>query len=131
MIDDEDWEDMAPMLDPTPRRLAPRSCVAYCEREPGRLQVRLVVDRDEHIDDIVVIEDDDSVVVCASICSPTTGVRRDQIDAPFNVYLDEPLGERKVIDALSGRAVPYRHVLAEIAAEQALRNGEDPDHDEA
>jgi hypothetical protein len=130
MIDDEDWEDMAPMLDPTPRRLAPRSCVAYCEREPGRLQVRLVVDRDEHIDDIVVIEDDDSVVVCASICSPTTGVRRDQIDAPFHVYLDEPLGERKVIDALSGRAVPYRHVLAEIAAEQALRNGGDADHDE-
>jgi hypothetical protein len=130
MIDDEDWDDMAPMLDPTPRRLAPRSCVAYCEREPGRLQVRLVVDRDEHIDDIVVIEDDDSVVVCASICSPTTGVRRDQIDAPFHVYLEEPLGERKVVDALSGRAVPYRHVLAELAAEQALRNGEDPDHDE-
>ena len=130
MIDDEDWEDMAPMLDPTPRRLAPRSCVAYCEREPGRLQVRLVVDRDEHIDDIVVIEDDDSVVVCASICSPTTGARRDQIDAPFHVYLEEPLGERKVVDALSGRAVPYRHVLAEIAAEQALRNGGDPDHDE-
>jgi hypothetical protein len=127
MVDDEEWENMAPRLDDTPRRLAPRSAVAYCEREPGRLQLRLVVDVDEHIDDIVVDESDDSVVVFASVCSPTTGACRDQIDAPFHVYLDEPLGERRVIDALSGRELPYRHVLAELAAEQARRNGGDPD----
>ena len=127
MIDDEHWENMAPPLDDTPRRLTPRSAVAYCEREPGRLQVRLVVDRDEHIDDIVVDENDDSVVVFASICSPTTGACRDQIEAPFHVYLEEPLGERRVVDALSGRELPYRHVLAELAAEQALRSGDAPD----
>ena len=30
------------------------------------------------------------------------------------------LGERKVIDALSGRALPYRNVLAELAEEYGL-----------
>jgi hypothetical protein len=124
MIDDEYWENLAPPLDDRPRRLTPRSAVGYCEREPGRLQVRLVVDRDEHIDDILVDENDDSVVIFASVCAPTTGAWRDQMDAPFHVYLGQPLGERKVIDALSGREVPYRNVWAELEAEEAALNGD-------
>jgi hypothetical protein len=130
MLDGSDWENMAPMLDPTPRRLAPRSCVAYCEREPGRLQLRLVLDRDEHVDDIVVDENDDTIVVFAAICSPTTGARREQCGVPFHVYLERPLGGRRVIDALSGREVPYRNVLAELAEEYGLQNGASPDDDE-
>ena len=119
MIDDDHWESTAPVLDDTLRRLAPRSCVGRCEREPGRLQLRFVIDVDEHMHDIVVVEDDDTVVVSAAVCSPTTGVWRDQVEAPFHVYLDEPLGERRVIDALTGREVPYKDVWAEIAAEEA------------
>jgi hypothetical protein len=67
MIDDECWENMAPPLDDTPRRLAPSSFTAHCEREPGRLQLRLVLARDEHVDDIVVDEDDDRIVAFAAV----------------------------------------------------------------
>jgi hypothetical protein len=66
MIEDECWENMAPPLDDTPRRLAPR----------------------------------------------------------------QPLGERKVIDASSGRALPYRNVLAELAEEYG-RNGNGAGDEEA
>jgi hypothetical protein len=39
-----------------------------------------------------------------------------------HVYLEEPLGERRVIDALSGRELPYRNVLAELAEEYGLNS---------
>jgi hypothetical protein len=82
MIDDEHWENMPPPLDPTPRRLAPRSFVAHREREPGRLQLRLVLARDEHVDDIVVEEEEDCVIAFASVCGPTTGAHPEQMDGP-------------------------------------------------
>ena len=130
MIDDECWENMAPPLDDTPRRLAPRSFTAHCEREPGRLQLRLVLARDEHVDDIVVDEEDDRIVASAAVCSPTIGAHPEQMEGPFHVYLEEPLGERKVIDALSGRALPYRNVLAELAEEYGLNGNGAGDEEE-
>jgi hypothetical protein len=120
MIDDEHWENMAPPLDDTPRRLVPRSFVAHREREPGRLQLRLVLARDEHVDDIVVDEEDDRVIAFASVCTPTTGAHPEQMEGPFHVYLERPLGDRTVVDALSGRTLPYRNVLAELAEEYGL-----------
>jgi hypothetical protein len=59
-------------------------------------------------------------------------VWKDQVEAPFHVYLDEPLGERRVIDALTGREVPYKDVWAELAAEEAAEaatNGGGPPED--
>ena len=130
MIDDECWENMAPPLDDTPRRLAPRSFTAHCEREPGRLQLRLVLARDEHVDDIVVDEEDDRIVAFAAVCSPTIGADPEQMEGPFHVYLEEPLGERKVIDALSGRELPYRNIWAELEKEYGLNgNGGGADHE--
>jgi hypothetical protein len=129
MIDDHDWKTMAPVIDDTLRRLEPRSGVGHCEREPGRLQLRFVIDVDEHMHDIVVVEGDDTVVVSAVVCTPTTGVWREQFEGPFDVYLDEPLGERRVIDALTGREVPYKDVWAEIEAEEAAANGGGPGED--
>jgi hypothetical protein len=123
MTDDDDREAWAPNLDPTLRQLMPRTCVGYREREPRRLQLRFVIDGNEHMYDIVVNEDDDSVVVHGEVCSPTTGACRDQCDVPFHVYLDQPLGERRVVDALSGREIPYRDVWAELAAEEARDDG--------
>src|SRR3954451_8134576 len=79
MIEDECWENMAPPLDDTPRRLAPRSFTAHCEREPGRLQLRLVLARDEHVDDIVVDEEEDRIVAFAAVCSPTIGGHPEQM----------------------------------------------------
>lgn len=129
MIDDECWKNMAPPLDDTPRRLAPRSFTAHCEREPGRLQLRLVLARDEHVDDIVVDEEDDRIVAFAAVCSPTIGGHPEQIEGPFHVYLEEPLGERKVIDALTGRELPYRNIWEEIEEEYGL-NGNGASVDE-
>ena len=130
MIDeDAHWENMAPPLDDTPRRLVPRSFVAHCEREPGRLQLRLVLARDEHVDDIVVDEEDDRVIAFASVCSPTTGAHPEQMEGPFHVYLERPLGDREVVDALSGRKLPYRNVWDELAEEYGL-NGSGTSADE-
>jgi hypothetical protein len=84
------------------------------------LQLRLVLARDEHVDDIVVDENDDRIVAFAAICSPTIGAHPEQMDGPFHVYLERPLGDRKVIDALSGREVPYRNVWDELAEEDGL-----------
>jgi hypothetical protein len=64
------------------------------------------------------------------VCSPTIGADPEQMEGPFHVYLEEPLGERKVIDALSGRALPYRNVLAEVAEEYGL-NGNGAGEEEA
>jgi hypothetical protein len=115
-------------LDEGSRRLRSRGCAACCEREPGRLQLRLVVDVNELMHDIVVEENDDSVVVEATVCGPVAGLRNDLVGAPFHVYLERPLRGRRVIDALSGRDVPYRNVLAELAAEYGLEHGGGPKH---
>jgi hypothetical protein len=123
MIDDELWEKMRPALDPTRRRLAPRSFVAYCEREPGRLQLRLVLARDEHIDDIVVDEEEDCVIAFASVCGPTTGAHPEQMECPFHVYLERPLGDRKVVDSLSGRKLPYPRSFDRPLVAQCLTEG--------
>ena len=88
----------------------------------------------EHVNDIVVEEDEGRIVAFAAVCSPTIGGHPEQMEGPFHVYLEEPLGERKVIDALSGRELPYRNVLAELAEEYGLNGngaGDDVDVDNA
>ena len=53
------------VLDDLPRKLEPRPCLGYMEREPGRLQLGLEPRGDEHVDQIVVAEDDQAVVAFA------------------------------------------------------------------
>jgi hypothetical protein len=99
---------------PLPRELRPLYCVGHMEREPGRLQVRFVLRGDEHLDDIVVAEDDEAVVVLATVCVSAAGPRGEACDGPWHVYLDRPLGDRVVIDGHCGQAVPYFNVYAEM-----------------
>ena len=87
------------------------------------MQLRLVLARDEHVDDIVVEEDEGRIVAFAAVCSPTIGGHPEQMEGPFT-STSEPLGERKVIDAFSGRPLPYRNVLAELAEEYGLNGNE-------
>ena len=96
--------------DPLPRRLLPLRCVGHMEREPGRLQLRFVIRADQHVDDIVVAEDDSQVVVFATVCTPVLGGDEPAYEGPWHVYLDGPLGDRTVIDGSSGAAVPYKDV---------------------
>jgi hypothetical protein len=119
--------DRAPSVDTTLRQLTPRASVAYREREPGRLQLRFVLDADEHMHEIVVEEDDDVVEVFATVCGPVSGPSGEVIEGPWHVYLERPLTGRAVVDALSGREVPYRNVRAELAEEFGLQYGGGPD----
>ncbi len=103
-----------------PRHLAPRACDGHMEREPGRLQVRYATTRSEHIDDVLVAEDDEQVVVFATVCTPLINEERHLMEAPHHVYLERPLGGRKVFDGVTGREVPYRNVYDELREEGYL-----------
>jgi hypothetical protein len=102
------------VVDDLPRRLFARPCVGHMEREEKRLQLRYVLWPDEHMADIVVIEDEDSVVVFGMICVSAACEPGDACEVPTHVYLDAPLGERKVYDGCSGEEVPYKNVWIKI-----------------
>jgi hypothetical protein len=102
-VDVEVWSDL-------PRELRPLRCVGYMEREAGRLQVRFVLRGDEHVDDIVVAEDDAEVVVFATVCTAVAGDGGNAWEGPWHVYLDRPLGDRTVVDGSSGASVPFVNV---------------------
>src|SRR4051812_17934169 len=91
----------------TPRELRPRAIHRCCEREPGRLQLRVVVGAAEHVDEILVAEDDHIVAVLVTVCMPVAGPLGEQCDVPCHVYLDRPLGTRKVIDAVRGEELEF------------------------
>ena len=104
-----------------PRRHMPRPCVGHMEREERRLQLRFVLRGDEHVDEIVVAEDDDCVVVYGIVCTSLAGTGGDTYEGPWHIYLDRPLGDRGVIDGVTGSPVPYKNVFAELAQD----DGED------
>jgi hypothetical protein len=113
--DDVEVEVWAPL----PRQLLPLRCVGHMEREPGRLQLRFVLRGDQHVDDIVIAEDDGRVVVFATVCTPVLGEDEPAYEGPWHVYLDGPLGERTVIDGSSGTRVPYKNVYEELRRDGA------------
>jgi hypothetical protein len=98
------------------RRLVPRPCVGHMEREEGRLQVRLVLWLDEHVDEIVVAEDATTVAVLATVCTPETSDDRDCCEVPCHVYLERPLGDRTVVDGVTGRDVPFKNVYETLGS---------------
>jgi hypothetical protein len=100
-----------------PRVIKPLRCVAYMEREPGRLQVRFVIGMEQHVDEIVFAEDDGAVVIYGTVCTPANWDVGERYEGPWHIYLDRPLGDREVIDGVTGKVVPYRNVWAEIEEE--------------
>jgi hypothetical protein len=84
-------------------------CLSYREREPLRLQVRVAIRPSiEGVCDAFAEEDEDerTVRVRVFLCHPkgeAEGPDREYLDCPVHVYLDKPLGGRKVIDALTGK----------------------------
>jgi hypothetical protein len=84
------------------------------EREPGRLQLRIVLRGDEHVDEIVTAEHAKTVVVLATVCTSALGETGDFCEVPCHVWLDEPLGRREVVDGVSGEVVPYKNVYATL-----------------
>ncbi len=102
------------VVDDLPRRLYARPCVGHMEREEGRLQLRYVVWPDEHFADVIVVEDEESVVVLGLVCVSASFEQGEPCEVPTHVYLDAPLGGRTVIDGFSGEEVPYKNVWIKI-----------------
>ena len=100
-------DELADLIDETLRRNVPREVLRCREREPGRLQLRVVLhtDIDEHVDAVAVREIDERVLVLATVCTSPIAVGREAMDVPVHVYLDRPLGDRVVVDAATGRTV--------------------------
>jgi hypothetical protein len=96
------------LVGPTAREIWPRCCIGYREREPRRLQLRIALVRDEHVDEIVVAEDDETVVVYATVCRAVDPAGGDECDVPHHVYLEQPLGDRAVIDGTTGERLQLR-----------------------
>ena len=107
-------DELADLIDETLRRIEPRPCLRCREREPGRLQLRIVLhtDIDEHVDAVGVREVDDRVIVLATVCTSSTAFGREALDVPVHVYLERPLGDRVVIDATTGQSVERFSLLA-------------------
>jgi hypothetical protein len=102
------------VVDDLPRRLYARPSVGHMEREAGRLQLRYVLWPDEHLADILVLEDEESVVVLGMVCVSAECEPGEACEVPTHVYLDEPLGGRRVYDGCSGEEIPYKNVWIKI-----------------
>ena len=102
------------VVDDLPRRLYARPAIGHMEREEGRLQLRYVLWPDEHMADVVVVEDEESVVVLGMVCVAAACEAGDAGETPTHVYLDAPLGGRTVYDGCSGEAIPYKNVWIKI-----------------
>ncbi|MDA0160670.1 hypothetical protein OM076_10375 [Solirubrobacter ginsenosidimutans] len=107
------------ILDSYPRQLYVHRCAGHMEREAGRLQLRWVLWPGQVLADIVVVEDDECVVVLGLISQPPVIDDGEPCDVPTHVYLEQPLGERKVYDACGGDEIRYVNVYAEMEAELA------------
>lgn len=93
-----------------PREVRPRRCDGHMEREPGRLQLRYALQSEEHLDEIVVAEDDERVVVFGTVCTPIGLLPGHLDEGPYHVYLKSPLAGREVLDATADAPVPYFNV---------------------
>ena len=88
---------------PAPRRLTSVPCGGYRHRGGNLLRVWVPVEQDGHVDEVIVAEDDEQVVVLAVVCTrgaPRVRVRHEE---PHRVWLREPLGDREVVDGVTGR----------------------------
>lgn len=88
----------------------PRKIIAYREREPGRLQLRVPLSRGEGVCQVVVEEDETTVRVRALVCYDDDEADQpgsyERVNCPVHVYLDRPLQDRHVIDVETGAALP-------------------------
>lgn len=97
-----------------------RECTGHMERELGRLQLRVALREGEGVCSVLFEENAASVKVLILVCGeadPDT----EYVDCPTHIYLDQPLGDRPVLDVVrERRPVPYRNVYRDIAREFGL-----------
>jgi hypothetical protein len=89
-----------------PRAVRPAQCFAYSEGDPGCLDLRYMLRFEQQVADVLVVEDDDTVVVLGYVCMSVLGDSGDPAERAVPAYLRQPLGSRLVIDAFSREPVP-------------------------
>ena len=66
-------------------------------------------------------EDETSVAVLILVCGEDDP-KDDWMDCPVHIYLEQPLGDRKVIDVVrANRPVPYYNVYRDLQRQFELR----------
>ena len=90
-------------LGETPRELRPRRSLGWRDVGGNTLKISVPFRGDEHLDEIVSVEDDSQVVVLAIVCTPRFGSGGREFFERYRVYLDAPLAGRVVVDGCSGQ----------------------------
>jgi hypothetical protein len=103
----ERWTSACP--DGRPQRVA--RCLGYREREPRRLQLRVALGgSDGGVCDVIVEEHEETVRVRLLVCYDEADFipykDREYMNCPVHVYLEQPLGERTVVDVETDQPVP-------------------------
>jgi len=88
----------------TPREIVPRALVDYSDRGMGVLKLGIVLYAEEHIDEVLLAEDDEKIVVAAYVCSPGVALPGARQEVA-KVYAERDIGDRLVIDALTGEVL--------------------------
>lgn len=89
-----------------PRSVRPAQCFAYAETDPGCLDLRYMLRFQQQVADVLVAEDEDTVVVLGFACMSVLGDAGEPAERSVAAFLSEPLGSRRVIDAFSREPVP-------------------------
>jgi hypothetical protein len=97
-----------------PREVRLRACAGYEEREPRCLDLRYRLRGGEHMDLIMVAEDERRVVVHGTVCVPVGVMQIGEEDHVHHVYLESPLDGREVFDAVAVDTVPTRETISEL-----------------
>jgi hypothetical protein len=58
------------------------------------------------------------VVVFATVCTSAADEVGTVCEGPWHVYLQDPLGDRSVIDGASGKAVLFKNVYTSLGPKQ-------------
>jgi hypothetical protein len=89
-----------------PREIYPTPCLSW--RPKGEREIRLWarVHEDEHLDEVVVAEDERQVLVEVFVCTPTGGSDKREHAEPVRIELRDPIGDREVVDLLGHRILP-------------------------
>jgi hypothetical protein len=82
----------------TPHRIVPAQCESWQRKADDAIRVWVAVREHEHLVETRVAEDDEKIVVLAFVSTPS-GCEPGQPHAePATLYLDQPVGDRQVLD---------------------------------
>jgi len=98
-----------------PHELWRRRCRGYVARGPATVGLRFEFFESQHLDDVVIAEDENAVVMFATIYSPVSseGSGR-QREVEVKVVLEQPLGGRELFDAVAGEPIPRWNSIEEL-----------------